>query len=125
MPKRPFKSKINGTINEIPKGYQAWIFKKPSDVGNFHPEDGPLNVKGEFWENEIHIGNEKYGSHQGISFIIILTIVTNERGDELRQYMYDQNRRNLWPGLSSMGEIKILDQIIVTRFDEYRIRLVD
>ena len=112
---RPFKSPIKGTINDLPEGYQAWIFKKPFDMNNFHPEDGPLNVKGVNWEVNLHIGNHSVGSHSGIKFELFLVLVTNQRGEELRRYIYDQNKRNLWPGLSNMDEVKILDSFIVNR----------
>lgn len=114
---RPHKSRLSGTLNQIPSGYQVWLFKKPSTVTKFHPEDGPVLIKNHKWENNLHIGNERPNTHQGEEFKIILTLVTDERGKELTKYLYDQNIRQLWHGVQEMEEVKILDEFIVIRKD--------
>lgn len=114
---RPHKSVLTGDLNYIPNGYQIWLFKKPSTMNNFHPEDGPLQIKRNKWENNLHLGNEKLYTHQGEKFKLLLCIVTEERGRELTKYLYDQNNRQLWPGLDDMKAVKVLDTIEVTRKD--------
>lgn len=114
---RPHKSRISGDLNHLPFGYQLWIFKKPATMMTYHPEDGPLIIKNQKWENNLHIGSEQTNTHQGEKFNLLLTLVTEERGKELTKYLYDQNIRQIWPGVHEMKAVKILDTFEVIRKD--------
>lgn len=102
----PNVSLCEGTITEMPSNYQLWLVVYSHRVGNYHPQNGPVNVEPQgAWSNSCHIGRPT-GQDVEEKFDVLALMVDGDVGQAFKEYL--EQAPNMtpapFPGMETLPE---------------------